>query len=229
MSFRKRLENSKTLEWVLSWLLAGYLRLCLRTTRWQSEGLDDLRQALKDGPIILVLWHSRLLFGPAHWPRDISQLSTLRDPSPAGRLSAATQRRFGLDPFAMADGKSNRAASREILKRFADGVSLGLTADGPTGPARELKGAPAEWARATGLPVFFYAFSVTRGKRLGTWDQMLLPLPFSKGAFIYRRWKDDIPRRCDGPTLEQKRLAMGAALDEAQAAADAMLGLPPGP
>jgi lysophospholipid acyltransferase (LPLAT)-like uncharacterized protein len=228
MTFRKRLENSKLLERGLSWLLAGYLRFCLATTRWQSEGLDELRAALGQGPIILVLWHSRLLFGPVHWPRETAALSTLRDPSPAGRLSAATQTRFGMDPFEMHDQKSNRAASRAILRRFGQGISLGLTADGPLGPARQMKSAPVEWARATGHPVFFYAFSVARHRRLSTWDAMMIPLPFTKGAFVYRRWNGAVERRADSAQIAQSQLELERALDAVQGDADAMVGLQPG-
>jgi lysophospholipid acyltransferase (LPLAT)-like uncharacterized protein len=229
MSFRKRLENSKGLEWLLGLLLTTYLRFCLRTTRWSNEGLDDLRTALVDGPVVLVLWHSRILYGPAHWPRKIAPLSTLRDPSPAGRLSAATQSRFGMEPFAMHDKKSNLAASREILRRFADGISLGLTGDGPLGPALKLKTPPVEWARATGRPVFFYAFSVRRHRSLSTWDKMMIPLPFTKGKFIYRQWEKSVPRRATGDELDALRHEMQSALSKTQADADMAVGLAPGP
>ena len=228
MSFRKRLEDSKSVEWLLGLFLSSYLRFCMRTTKWSNDGLDDLRAALKDGPVVLVLWHSRILYGPAHWPRETAPLSTLRDPSPAGRLSAATQSRFGMEPFAMHDKKSNRAASREILRRFADGISLGLTGDGPIGPALEMKTPPVEWARATGRPVFFYAFSVRRHRRLSAWDNMMIPLPFTTGKFIYRQWEQTVPRRASAEEMDALRQEMQDALSKTQADADLAIGLEPG-
>lgn len=229
MKFRKRLEKSKTLVRFISWNLAGYLKLCARTTDWQSHGRDELCAALEKGPVILVMWHSRLLFGPQHWPRNLAKVSTLHDRSFAGRVAAGTLARMGMEPYAMSSKKSNLKASRAVLKRFSKGVCLGLTADGPLGPALEMNAAPVEWARATGLPVFFYAYSTTRQKRLSSWDQMLVPKPFSKGAFVYARWDDQIDRRAPAETVGAKRLAMKAALDKVQAEADAMIGLPPGP
>jgi lysophospholipid acyltransferase (LPLAT)-like uncharacterized protein len=129
----------------------------------------------------------------------------------------------------MHDQKSNRAASRAILRRFGQGISLGLTADGPLGPARQMKPAPAEWARATGRPVFFYAFSVARHRRLSTWDAMMIPLPFTKGAFVYRRWDGTVARRADAAQLDQSQRELKRALDAAQGDADAIVGLQPGP
>jgi len=228
MSLRNRLENSDLLHRLLSAVLAVYLRLCLRTTRWQAEGLDDLIAALRQGPIILVLWHSRIMLGPAHWPSHMAPLATLRDTSPAGKLSGATQARFGMHPIAMSDRASNQTASRRVLKIIRGGTSLGLTADGPLGPARRLKPPPLDWARASGVPVFVYAYACP-GWRVSTWDKMLMPRPFGRGAYVYRRWNATIPKRPDAEHLAELAAALQAQLNQATSDADALVGLPPGP
>ncbi len=214
MSLRKRLENSDTLAAALAWLLAGYLRLCFRTIRWQKSGLEELASALREGPIILVLWHQRLMIGPSAWPQDLAELYTLRDPSPAGRLSSHTQTRLGMRPVMMHANASNLAASRKILRLIREGHSLGLTADGPEGPAREAKQAAVEWARATGRPVFVFAWSARHTIRLKTWDRLMIPLPFSRGAYGYRRWEEPIGRRLSPQAYADLRQKLSASLDE---------------
>ena len=195
MNFRRRLENSDILAALLSSVLANYLRLCFATTRWKTHGLDDLAADLRDGPIVLVLWHSRLLFGPSAWPRRLSRVFTLRDPSPAGRLSSETQTRLGMEPVNMQPNASNFAASRRILSVIRDGHSLGMTADGPLGPAQMAKRAPVEWARATGRPVYVFAWSARRSIHLKTWDRLVLPLPFTRGSYGFQRWKTVVPHK----------------------------------
>lgn len=229
MKLRKRIENSIWLERSVSWALSSYLRVCMRTTKWNGSGRQELIDALRDGPVILVLWHSRLLYAHMHWPRDVAKISTLRNTSPAGRLAAATQARFGMHAFAMHEKKSNRSASREILRRVRDGTSLGLAADGPMGPAREMKSATTDWVRATGCPVFFYAFSVRGHKRLSTWDKMMLPLPFTKGAYVYRRWDGQVGRRATEAEIAENLQDMKTSLDAVQAETDAMIDLTPCP
>jgi lysophospholipid acyltransferase (LPLAT)-like uncharacterized protein len=213
VNFRKRLESSDLLAGLLGRMVAGYLRLCNRTTRWTHVGRDDLQQALAQGPVVLVLWHEFSLMAPVHWPVKHGQLSSLRDTSPIGMVSGAVQARFGLDPMAMSAKMSNRAASREILRRVQAGKSIGLTGDGPLGPVHLVKDAALDWARATGCPVFTYAYATRRHKRLNTWDRIILPLPFTRGVSVYQRWAAAVPRRADHAALVTLRTDLKLALD----------------
>ena len=219
MKFRKRLESSDFLAGLLGRVVAGYLRMCNRTTRWTHIGVDELHAALAQGPVVLVLWHEFSLMAPVHWPVKHGQLSSLRDTSPIGMVSGAVQARFGLDPMAMSAKMSNRAASREILRRVQQGKSIGLTGDGPLGPVHVVKDAALDWARATGCPVFVYAYGAKRHRRLKTWDNMLLPLPFTRGVSLYQHWQTDVPRRADDATLALLRADLKSALDAASAKA----------
>ena len=217
MNLRKRLESSDFLAGVLGRLVAGYLRLCNRTTRWTHLGHDELQAALAQGPVVLVLWHEFSLMAPVHWPVKHGQLSSLRDTSPIGMVSGTVQARFGLDPMAMSAKMSNRAASREILRRVQQGKSIGLTGDGPLGPVHVVKDAALDWARATGCPVFVYAYTVKRHRRLKTWDNMVLPMPFTRGVSVYQRWTVQVPRRADDAALALLRADLKTALDAASA------------
>ena len=217
MNLRKRLESSDFLAGLLGRLVAGYLRLCNRTTRWTHLGHDELQAALAQGPVVLVLWHEFSLMAPVHWPLKHGQLSSLRDTSPIGMVSGAVQARFGLDPMAMSAKMSNRAASREILRRVQQGKSIGLTGDGPLGPVHVVKDAALDWARATGCPVFVYAYTVKRHRRLKTWDNMVLPMPFTRGVSVYQRWTVQVPRRADDAALALLRADLKTALDAASA------------
>ncbi len=195
MKLRKRIEKSNTLSAVIAALVGAYLGLCQRTIRWEGAGQEELAAALAQGPVLLITWHGRLLMAPYHWPLAQGQLSSLHDTSPIARAVGALHRRLGLYPMEMSKKQSNLAASRTVLRRVKSGVSIGIAADGPTGPALEMKDAPLEWARTTGLPVFGYAFATSRGKALRTWDRMLLPLPFTRGSYVFARFPGSIPRK----------------------------------
>jgi hypothetical protein len=229
MSLRKRLEKSETLAATLAGIAGRYLSICNKTTNWQFEGMDELKAALADGPVLVLTWHSRSIMGAMHWPKEVAPLSTLYDRSPIGRVSGAVQRRAGLRPIEMSSKQSNIVASRTILKRVKEGVSIAMTGDGPLGPARVLKDAPLEWARVTGMPVFCYAFSTTRGRRIESWDQMLVPKNFGKGCCIFRRFTQDVPRKLIPVTREAWRQEIQDWMDTVTAEADRALGLAPGP
>ena len=229
MSLRRKIEKSPFLAATLAGLAGSYLSFCNRTTTWETAGLEELEDALKTGPVLVIVWHSRSIMGSLHWPVKLAPLSSLYANSPIGRVSGALQRRMGLQSIEMSEKTSNLAASRMVLKRAKDGVSIALTGDGPLGPARALKDAPLEWARATGIPVFCYAFSTTKGHRLSSWDKMLVPKAFGKGAYAFRRYPHDIPKKLDTAEREKVRGALRDFMDETTAEVDQMIGQPPGP
>lgn len=210
--------------------MAGwYLGLCNRRITWKTEGLPELQAALAQGPVLLVMWHSRSVLGALHWPVNDGPLSSLHDKSPVGRVSGALQRRVGLRPIQMSRKGSNRAASRMVLKRAKEGVSIGMTGDGPLGPALAVKDAPLDWARATGMPVFCYAFSVEKGRRLKSWDQMLVPRTYGKGAYVFTQFDGQITRKMTPDEIAALRTQMHQFMADTTARADALIDLPHGP
>lgn len=225
---RRRLENSDLLAQMVGRSVAGWLRLCLNTIRWEERGLEEVRAALAEGPVIIVVWHSRFLLCPGHFEK-IASFVTLADPSPAGRAGAVVQARFGMEPISIRARSTGAGTMREVLRRLKDGQSVGMTADGPEGPARVMKSVPLDWSRVSGAPIFLYAYSCTRQRRLRTWDRILLPLPFGRGRMEVRRWERALPRRPSAEEAEALRAALEADLNAHQAGVDAALGLPPGP
>jgi len=227
MNLRKRIRKSKTLEGFLSSVLAGYVRLCLATGKWQANGLDDLERALKDGPVILVMWHGRLMLSGPHWPKQWCRIKPIHDTAPAGRLAGATMRKFGLEPIAVSSKKSNITVTRAVLREISNGLSVGLAVDGPEGPARKSKPAPIGWARATSCPVFAYAWSSRRAFRLGSWDRLLMPVPFASGTYTFKRWDMDVPRGLDAQAYEKLTENLGQFLDQVSEETDETAGLSP--
>ena len=229
VTLRKRLERSETLTTIIGRGVARYLNFATRTTTWDYAGMDDLKTALADGPVLVMTWHSRSVMGSMHWPSDVAPLSALHNNSPIGRVVGAMQHATGLQPMKMAHNMSNIAASRTILKSVKGGASMALTGDGPLGPPRILKDAPLEWARVTGLPIFCYAFATSKGWRAKSWDHMLLPRPYGKGACVFRRVDQALPRKMDDATRDEMRRYLSTQMDVATAQADQMVGLEPGP
>jgi len=197
-SLRKRLDRSPALAAIFARLVGGYLRFVNWSVRWEVDGLEELRADLAEGPVLLVMWHGRSLMGPVHWPVRNGQLTSLYASSAIGRVSGAMQRRFGLMPMEMSNRRSNVSASRAILKRVREGVSIGMTGDGPLGPALAVQDAPLDWARAMQRPVWGYAFETSRGRALSTWDGMWVPYPFGRGRVVFQKWDAEVARKVEG-------------------------------
>lgn len=217
MGFRHRLAESRLLRGAVTGGIAGWFRLCRRGAKWHVEGAAEVKALAGEGPVILILWHEHLLLAPVHWQQHIgTPIMSVHDSSRIGRLAGELQPKFGSKPMAMHARTSNLAMSRRVMQEARAGVSIGITADGPIGPRRVLQDAPVDWARFTGLPVVVYAFEMAWGRRLGTWDRLIWPMPLGRAACVYRVVSDRLAR--DSATGDH-RDPLTSALNEVSARA----------
>ena len=72
--------------------------------------------------------------------------------------------------------------------------------------------------------MFCYAFATTRGKQLNTWDRMLLPLPYGRGAKVFARFDGTLHRKPTPDEREAQRLSLCRFMDATTARADALGG-----
>lgn len=224
MSLRRRILKSKRLEAAIATTFAAYLRFAFATTRWRYDGVDALEADLNtERSVIVACWHQRIMYSAAAWRVTQRPLAGLHSQSHAGRLAGAIQHRLGLHSIAMHDKKSNRATSLAVARMMKNGTSLGLAADGPLGPARQLNPAVIEWARLTGKPIWLQAFAVRRGWFWKTWDKTLFPLPFTRGAIAYVRAKTVVPRKLAPGDMERLTCDLAAELDALTLTADRMV------
>lgn len=224
----KRVVKSEALLRLGAWALAAYLGVCARTTRWQLEGEAHLAEAAQGGPLVLACWHECLPLMPALWLRarrmnPARRATVLVSRHRDGRFIGAILQRFGLEVAHGSSARAGRAdkggasALRSLLQLLAQGQAVALTPDGPRGPARQAAGGLAALAALSGAPVLITAAHMRPMKRLRSWDRMMLPVPFGRGALV-----------CLAPVLVAREAAeaslpgLQAALDAAAARAEAL-------
>jgi lysophospholipid acyltransferase (LPLAT)-like uncharacterized protein len=229
VSLRKRIAGSERLnDWVAT-VLAGYVSFCVRTSRWERDGFEALARHLDTGePAVMVLWHQRLIMAPFLFDMERGKICGLTSSARAGRLAGRIVQKFGFVTVAMSSHQRHVSLSRAVLGHMRQGMSVGIACDGPTGPARQAKTFPLVWARSSGHPVFVTAYAGRRCIRLPTWDRMMLPLPFTRGALLVRPFPHRIPRKLDDAGMEDLRQKLDAALDAVTDEADRRAGRRPG-
>jgi lysophospholipid acyltransferase (LPLAT)-like uncharacterized protein len=193
-----RLRNSQAPRRAAATLIGAYLAFALRATRWRIEGADYLDQFGADGPVIVAFWHECLPLMPAGWAelrrrnpgrRGAVLISRHRD----GRFIAAILARFAVDVVHGSSAKPSQGATRDkggaaalraLLARLAGGDAVIVTPDGPRGPPRIAAGGVTQLAALSGAPMLPAAARLRHRITLGTWDGMILPLPFGRGAIV---------------------------------------------
>lgn len=222
MNLRKKIADSPGFNRAVEGLITAYVKFAYRSSRWTRSGFGPMEELVKSGePVIMVLWHQRLIMSPFLFDCSLGRICTLTSSARAGRLAGKVQQRMGFDTIPMSSHKRHVGLSREVLRRIKGGSSVGIAADGPRGPARVSSGVPIIWARSSGCRVFTITFAQRRTFRLPTWDKQMLPVPFSRGVLMCQEWTDKVPRKLTPEQAETLRLSLEATLNQITDAADA--------
>jgi lysophospholipid acyltransferase (LPLAT)-like uncharacterized protein len=221
----KRVLRHPATQAALVWLGGLYLLFALRTTRWVVDGAEHLAVAAGGQATVAAFWHERLGLMPMLWMKlrrlDPAQrghvlVSQHRD----GRLIGSVMRRFRVDAVFGSSRRGGAAGVLAALPLLERGEHLIMTPDGPRGPRREAKPGVAQIAALAGVPVLPCAGQTSRRIVLRSWDRMVVPLPFGRGALVClppmpvprEGWEDCVP-------------AIAAAMTAAADRADQLCGV----
>jgi lysophospholipid acyltransferase (LPLAT)-like uncharacterized protein len=215
---------SSLLDRLLAHLVAGLLRLFALTWRVRLEGPDPFAGG---HPFVAVTWH-RGLFLAAATHRDRGLVVPVSRSRDGDRIDAVLHALgFGPSPR----GSSSRGATsalRGMIRSVRSGHSVAILCDGPRGPARRAKPGFAALARVTGAPVVPVSLSARPALRFGSWDRVVLGLPFARVVVVYGE-PLGVPKECDEDALERVREQVEGILERMTDELDARLGLVAGP
>ena len=219
----RRLVRSDRLRRLLCWGIQLYIRFVYRTNRWTIEGGEIPRELRRAGrPFILAFWHGRLLMIPMAWQR-LAPMHMLISAHRDGRIIADAVTYFGVASIAGSTRRGGSSALRLMLKHLAAGDCIGITPDGPRGPAMRASAGIVNVARLAGVPIVPVVFATSRRRVLASWDRFHLAKPFGRGVFL---WGEpiEIDRDRDDAGLEQSRQLVERRMNEMAAEADRRVG-----
>jgi len=219
----QRVLRRPSLQRGLCWLVQLYIRLVYWTSRWTEEG-GAIPAALEAAhrPFIIAFWHGRLLMLPLMWRRR-APLNMLMSGHRDGRIIAGAVAYFGIGSIAGSSSDGGSAALRQMLRSLREGVSVGITPDGPDGPAMHASSGIVAAARLARVPVLPMTYATSRRRILDTWDRFHLALPFSRGAFFWGEAME-LPSEMDEAAIEHWRRIIERRLNDLTAEADRRVG-----
>ena len=230
----KRFMNLKFVQISLALLLAGYMGLVRRTTRWQIDGADILEPLQDSGEgFVACAWHGRFLMTTAGWPKMQQKPHILISKSRDGNLVSYTSKflRAGVIRGSRRakfkdNNKRGAGALREMIDTLKNGDVILMTPDGPKGPRMRMGQGPLRLAKLSGAPVLAYGLSTTKHKLFKSWDRFMLPLPFGRGQIV---WAGPvrIAKDAGDAEVERQRARLETLLIEATQKADKSVGIEP--
>ena len=212
-------------------ILRTFLRVLGHTLRFDvvggAEHLDAVRAAGR--PVILSFWHNRC-FLAAHFVIDELHrqgigLTMLASQSRDGELVTRTAKPWG---FHIVRGSATRGGARAIRALYRaiqkDGTSPIMLPDGPQGPLYHFKLGVAVLAQMSEIPILPMGFAAERATRIGSWDRLFVPRPFSR-VKVTLGPPQEVPRGLSGDDLEAERKRLETLVDELTLAAEAAAGV----
>jgi lysophospholipid acyltransferase (LPLAT)-like uncharacterized protein len=201
---------------VVPYLAYAYVTFVGWTNRMTVSGADVPKKIHDSGGrFIYAFWHQRQVFFT--WTHRDVDAAVLVSRSKDGEMIAETMRLSRIKAVRGSSSRGGAAAAKEMVDILRSGWDVGITPDGPKGPARKVKGGVLRVAQLSGVPIVPIANATSRRVELKkAWDRFHVPLPFGRSAVVYGAPvrvgpEDDL----DAKALELET-AMNATTDEAE-------------
>jgi len=171
-------------QWLLVRVAPVLIRLLSAT--WRVRVLNDggwVAHRARGDVYVFAFWHGQMLpLIRQHAGEGVAILiSEHRD----GELIAQIIERFGLRTVR---GSTSRGAARALVsmvRTLEGGIPIGVTPDGPRGPAHSFAPGTLVAAQRAGAPVVAVGVAASRAWRLKSWDAFLIPKPFARVVIAY--------------------------------------------
>lgn len=190
----RSIRRSAIVQGPLGLILAAYMVLVRRTTRWTVVNQDLVDGVWRNGGgVVGAVWHARVLMTMAAWParrKDVQPPKILISMSPDGEFVTRAAEMLNFRVVRGSSGKAHKnkggaAAFREMLEHVQNGGCMAITPDGPRGPRMRASIGAIKLAKMANAPILLYAWSTSRRIVFKSWDRFVLPLPFGKGFMLW--------------------------------------------
>ena len=143
-----------------------------------EENLLNLAKAGK--PIMVCVWHGRLLFPSWYIRLKITNLYAIASHHSDAEIMARILKRWGYSLIRGSTKKGGKAVVLKMAEVFKNGGIVAVTNDGPKGPPRIAKAGSTGLAIKYNVSMVMITGSATKFWQINSWDRFMLPKPFGR-------------------------------------------------
>ncbi len=170
---------------VVPYLVYSYVTFVGWTTRL-TVVRGEIQRALKtkNRRFIYAFWHQRQVYFT--WAHRGVGAAVLVSRSKDGEMIAETMRLSDIGAVRGSSSRGGAAAVRQLMEVLQSGLDIGITPDGPKGPAREVKDGVIFLAQKLGAPIVPVTNALANKLEFKkAWDRFQVPLPFGRAVVAY--------------------------------------------
>jgi lysophospholipid acyltransferase (LPLAT)-like uncharacterized protein len=204
---------------VVPYLAYAYVSLVGLTNRLTTvRGEIQERMKARNQRFIYAFWHQRQVYFT--WAHRGVGAAVLVSRSKDGEMIAETMRLSDIGAVRGSSSRGGAAAVLQLIEVLKSGLDIGITPDGPKGPAREVKDGAIFLAQKLGVPIVPITNALSRKLEIKkAWDRFQVPLPFGRAVVAYG---EPITVGPDDD-LAAKAAELKASLDKITAEADRLV------
>ena len=143
-----------------------------------EENLLNLAKAGK--PIMVCVWHGRLLFPSWYIRLKITNLHAIASHHSDAEIMAQILKRWGYSLIRGSTKKGGKAVVLKMAEVVKNGGIVAVTNDGPKGPPRIAKAGSTGLAIKYNVSMVMITGSATKFWQINSWDRFMLPKPFGR-------------------------------------------------
>ena len=159
--------------------------LIARSIRWEYYEQSKKSTIFNNqNKYIFCCWHNKLFLGPHLLPRN-RVINALQSSHSDGMITSLAFKYLGINVILGSSKRGGMLAFRKMVKRLQSGESIAITPDGPKGPKEQVKEGIIKLAQITNTPIIPLVWTTKKYKTINSWDNFVLPYPFSKGMYCF--------------------------------------------
>ena len=180
----KRLSKNNFFLQIFASLVFLSLWIIKTTSNWNGVNEEIIEKELtKKKTFIVLIWHHQLMGSTFSWkfkPKLRPIATSHRD----GQLSTLVQKKFGLDPL-LRKKDNPTFLIKNISKAVQNGDCIYITPDAPHGPPKKINTNIFKLCQKFDLNIAILSFHTNKYFQINSWDKLKIPLPFSKGIYLW--------------------------------------------
>ena len=180
----KRLSKNNFFLNIFANLVFLFLWIIKSTSKWDGINEEIIeKELIKKKSLIILIWHHQLMGSTFGWkfkPKLRPIATSHRD----GQLSTLVQKKFGLDPL-LRKKDNPTFLIKNISKAVQNGDCIYITPDAPHGPPKKINTSIFKLCQKFNLNIAILSFHTNKYFRINSWDKLKIPLPFSKGVYLW--------------------------------------------
>ena len=192
----KYFSSFRLIQTLLSLIGSIYVLTVYKTSKVNLKNRKKIENLLeRKESFIYSFWHDQLLMCPLTWQSN-SSIKVLISKHRDGDIIAQLISNLGFEAIRGSTHKTNKIknkggllSARKMIKSLKNGISIGISPDGPKGPRHKVSEGILSISRLSKSVILPVGIGFKKKWVLNTWDKFIIPKPFNEITVV---WGDPI-------------------------------------